>query len=83
MLIRLSQLPVFSCFMQGKKERKKVDDGKVLTINGKGRSSTRAVKRDPEVEQISCSLRYLGAGQRRHPETIIQIGDGNLLKRRK
>lgn len=83
MLIRLSQLPVFSCFMQGKKERKKVDDGKVLTIGAKGRSNTRALKTDPEVEQTPCSLRYLGAGQRRHPETIIQIGDGNLLKRRK
>lgn len=83
MKIPLSQLPVFSCFMQGRKERKKVDDGKILTIGARGRTSTRTVKKDPEVEQIPCSLRYLGAGQRRHPESIIQIGDGNILKKKK
>lgn len=81
MKIPLSHVPVGDCFMQGRTMRKKVDDGKVLSIGAKGRTSTRKVKGDPEVEVRSCDLKFLGAGLRRHPEAIIQIGDGNILKR--
>lgn len=85
MKLPLSQIPVGNCFLQGKKERKKVGDGKVASIGGKGRVSTRGVKGDPEVEQTPCSLRFLGVGLRRHPDAVVEIGEGNILrpKRRK
>lgn len=80
MKIPLSQVPVGDCFIQGRKMRKKVADGKALSISGRGRQTTRSVKGDPMVEQRGCELKFLGAGMRKHPETLIQIGDGNILK---
>lgn len=85
MKIKLSGLPIMSCFVGKNGEmRKKVGDKKVLKVNeSTGRVSTRKVKTDPEVEPVPCSIRYLGAGGRMHPDMLIQIGDGNLLKNRK
>lgn len=83
MKIHLSQIPVGDCFLQGRTVRKKVDDGKALSIGARGRTSTRKVKGDPEVEILTCPLKFLGAGMRKHPEAIIQIGDGNILKDRR
>lgn len=80
MLIPLSQIPVGSCFLQGRKLRKKIgDDNKVATF-GKGRRvNTHKTKGDPQVEQTTCPLRMLAVGLRRHPDVIVEIGDGNLL----
>lgn len=80
MKLPLSQIPIGACFFQGKKLRKKVGDDKALSIGTGGRVSTRKVKSDPEVEQTTCPLRFLGVGLRRHPDLIVEIGDGNLLK---
>jgi hypothetical protein len=69
--------------LQGKKERKKVADDKAASFGVGGRVNTRKVKSDPEVDQITCRLRFLGVGLRRHPDVIVEIGDGNILKGRK
>lgn len=85
MKIRLSEVPVFSCFV-GKKAKimKKIEDGKVMTVGPLGRVSTKRTTGDPEVEMMeACPLKYLGLGQRRHPDLVVEIGDGNILKKRK
>lgn len=82
MKLRISEIPIFSCFLQGRKTKKKVDDDRVLSVKN-GKVSTRKQKGDPEVELTTCPLEMLGLGQSRHPETLIQIGDGNPLRRRK
>ena len=83
MKVRTSEIPVGSCFLQGRSVRKKTSDDKAATIKASGKVSTRKIKGDPEVEMTSCPLSMLGVGMRRHPETIVQIGDGNPLPRRK
>lgn len=83
MKIRTSEVPVQSCFMQGRTLRKKVADDKASTRSAMGKVSTKKIKGDPEVDLVSCPLSMLGVGMRRHPETIVQIGDGNPLPRRK
>lgn len=80
MKVRVSEIAVGNCFIQGKKEKKKVGDDKCSTVAMNGRVSTRTIKGDPEVEYTTCSLKYLAVGLRRHPEAVVQIGDGNLLK---
>lgn len=83
MKVRTSEVPVGNCFLQGRVTRKKTDDDKALSVKPSGKVSTRKIKGDPEVEMVSCPLSMLGLGMRRHPETIVQIGDGNPLRRRK
>lgn len=80
MKVPLSQVPIGACFLQGKKLRKKVGDDKAATLGLGGRVSTRKVKIDQDVERTKCPLRFLGVGLRRHPDAIVEIGDGNILK---
>lgn len=81
MKIRTSEVPVQSCFLQGRTLRKKVADDRAATRSVSGKVSTKKIKGDPEVELVSCPLGMLGVGMRRHPEAIVQIGDGNPLRR--
>lgn len=87
MKVRLSGVPVGSCYLHGRGAsiKKKLDDGKAAVVNdGSGKVRIRKVKGDPNVEMIeACPLRYLGVGLRRHPDAVVEIGDGNLLKRKK
>lgn len=86
MKIRLSGVPVGSCYLQGRGAsiKKKLEDGKAAVVGGTGKVKIRKVKGDPEVEMIeACPLKYLGVGLRRHPDAVVEIGDGNLLKGRK
>lgn len=82
MKVKLSGIPVGSCFLTKKGEmKKKVGDRKIATVAlGSGKVRMRKVKTDPEVEPSPCELRYFGVGMRMNPETLVQIGDGNLLK---
>lgn len=83
MKMKLSDLRVQSCFVDNKgHEKKKVGDHKVATVKADGRVKMRKVKGNPEVEETPCSLRLFGVGLRRHPDMIVEVGDGNLLKRR-
>jgi hypothetical protein len=82
-LTRLSELADFSCFKRGKKVQKKVEGGRVVSVGKNGKVSTRKQKGDPKVEYIGCPVNLLGVGMRKHPETVVEIGDGNILKRRR
>lgn len=82
MKIRLSGVPVGTCFNDKHGERKKVAERKVAKVKPNGRVSMRKIKGDPEVEPTPCSLRLFGVGLRRHPDVMVEVGDGNLLKRR-
>lgn len=75
MKLRFSQLAPGTCFRRGKKglEQKKLPDGRAVSVSPKGRVSTRAVKGDPEVSTVACSLKLIGTGLR-HPETMVEIG---------
>jgi hypothetical protein len=83
--VKLSGLPVGSCFVAKNGEtKKKVGEKKVAKVNElSGRVSMRKTKSDPEVEPAPCPLRYLGVGNRMHPDMLIQIGDGNPNKNRR
>lgn len=84
MKLHLSGLPEMTCFLGKKgKTEKKVGDGRVASVGPKGRVRYRKVKGDPEVEQVACPLKLFGVGYRRHPEMVIQIGDGNILAPKK
>lgn len=85
MKVKFSGVSVGTCFFHGKKGqvKKKVADDKMAAISPTGRVSTRKVKGDPEVEPETCPLRYLGVGLRRHPDQVVEIGDGNILKKRR
>lgn len=76
MKTRFSELSVGSCFMQGKRFKKKASDGRVITISAAGRVRTKNQKGDPEVQPSSCPLKFIGVGLRRTPDTIIEVGDG-------
>lgn len=84
MKIRVNEVPVSSCFMdKNGKVKKKVSDDRCAAIGRSGRVSMRKVKGDSEVEPISsCPLNLLAVGLRRHPDAVVEIGDGNLLKRK-
>lgn len=83
MKIKLSDLPILNCFLTAKGEmKKKVGDRKIATVGLSGRVKTRKVKGNPEVEPSPCSIRLFGVGLRRHPDMMVEIGDGNLLKKR-
>lgn len=79
MKVKLSSLPEFSCFGKKGSEKKKIEDGRVAAVGPKGRVSIRKAKGDPEVEPISCPLKLFGVGHRRHPDVVVEIGDGNIL----
>lgn len=82
MKVQISDLFVGSCFFQGKKLKKKVSDDQVLSVN-KGKASTRKLKGDSKVTPTTCPLEMLGLGMPNHPEMIVEIGDGNPLRRRR
>jgi len=84
MKIRLSEIIEGSCFIgRNNREMKKTDDGRIASISPAGRVTIKKAKGNPEVEQQICSLKYLGVGLRRHPDLVVEIGDGNILKKRK
>jgi len=84
MKVKLSNIQVGTCFTDAKgNERKKVGERKVASVSLSGRVKMRKVKSDPEVEPSPCSLRLFGVGLRRHPDVIVEVGDGNPLKGRK
>lgn len=77
MKIKLSELPIGSCFTRGKgKVQKKVGEGKVASAGMRGKAKTRTQKGDPLVEQRGCTLHLIGIGMRRHPDEVVEIGDG-------
>lgn len=85
MKLRLSEVPVGSCYTAGKSKKvlKKIEDGRAASIGLGGRVSMRATKGDPDVDLIeACPLKYLGVGLRRHPDVVVEIGDGNILRPR-
>lgn len=84
MKMRLSELPVGNCFISAKGGRKKkVSDDKVATVKDNGKVSYRRLKTDPEVEPTACQVREIGVGLRRHPDMVVEIGDGNTQKRKR
>lgn len=83
MKIRLNEIQVGNCFIaKNGQVKKKVGDDKAASIGSSGKVSTRKIKSDSEVEYTSCPLRFLAVGLRRHPDAVVEIGDGNLLKRK-
>ena len=78
MKMKFSELPPGSCFTtkRGRTLRKKVDGSKVITVTKKGRVRTRAQKGDPVVDTKGCPINFLGAGLRKHPEEVVEIGVG-------
>ncbi len=83
MKIYLSEIADNGCYRHRRKIRKKLADGRSASISPKGKVSLRTLKGDPEVVPVPCPLKYLGVGLRRHPDTVVEIGDGNILKKRK
>lgn len=85
MKIRVHEVPISSCFTdKNGKVKKKISDDRCAAIGKSGRVSMRKVKGDSEVEPMSsCPLNLLAVGLRRHPDAVVEIGDGNLLKGRK
>jgi hypothetical protein len=81
MKIRVNEIPVGSCFVgKNGQVKKKVSDDRCAVVGMNGRVSTRKMKGDPEVEPTGCPLKYLAVGLRRHPDAVVEIGDGNLIK---
>jgi hypothetical protein len=80
--VRTSEISVGQCFRHGRVVRKKVEDDKAVTRSVSGKVSTRKIKGDPEVEITQCPLNMLGVGLRRHPETVVQIGDSKPRRRK-
>lgn len=85
MKIKLSGLPIGSCFIAKNGEtKKKVAEKKVAKVHEmSGKVSTRKTKSDPDVEPAPCPLRYLGVGTRMHPDMVVEIGDGNPTKEKR
>jgi hypothetical protein len=84
MKILFRDLQVGSCFIGPKGEKKKkTADGKASVRRDNGRVSTRKVKADLEVEPSPCDIGLLGVGLRRHPEVVVEIGDGNPFRKKK
>ncbi len=85
MKMKFTDLAILSCFVGKNGDvKKKVSERKASAVKeSSGKVSTRKVKGDPEVENVPCPLNLFGVGLRRHPERVIQIGDGNILERRK
>lgn len=83
MKIKLSNIPMMGCFTDKRGEKKKVGERKIASVKKNGRVCMRKIKGDPEVEPTPCSLRLFGVGLRKHPDMLIQVGDGNPLRDRK
>ena len=88
MKMKLSELAPGSCFRRGKRSgvRKKLPDGRVLTIsekNGKKKKRIRAIKGDPAIESAECPLDFLGEGLRKTPDSIVEIGSREMQRRRR
>ena len=85
MKMKLSELTAGSCFQRGKKGgvRKKLPDGRVLTISAKGKKRIRAVKGDPTIDSVSCPLDFLGEGLRKTPDSVVEIGSRESQRRRR
>lgn len=76
MKIRISELPVGSCFMKGRKVSKKTGDQEVVCLGKGGKERKRTIKRDDEVESTPCPLRMIGVGLRGNPEAVLELGNG-------
>ena len=76
MKTRLSQLQPGDCFKQGRTLKKKLSDGRVVWATPKGKVRTVTPKNDPVVSQTSCDLSMIGLGLRKHPEIMIEMGNG-------
>lgn len=83
MKIPFKDLLVGSCFIGKKGEmKKKVSDSKASLVGEEDRKvKTRKVKGTAEVEPAICPLSLLGVGLRRHPDMVVEIGDGNPFKK--
>lgn len=82
MKIPFKDLLIGSCFIANNGEvKKKVSEKKASAVELSGKVKTRKVKDVAEVEPTACELRHLGVGLRRHPELVVEIGDGNPYKR--
>lgn len=76
MKARLSQLSPGDCFKQGRTVKKKLPDGSVVWATPKGKVRIVTPKTDPVVSSVSCDLTMLGLGLRKHPEVMIEMGNG-------
>ncbi len=85
MKMNFSELSAGSCFQRGKRGgvRKKLEDGRALTISRKGKKRIRPVKGDPAIDSVSCPLTFLGEGLRKAPGSIIEIGSREMQRRRR
>lgn len=82
-IIKFTEVPIGTCFIHGRQEKKRIAEQKTMVVKDSGKRITRKMKGNPEVEQKICSLRYLGVGLNNVPDELIQMGDGNILERRK
>jgi hypothetical protein len=73
---RISELSPGTCFKQGKTMKKKLADGRVVSVTAKGKVRIVAPKTDPVVSAVSCDLHFLGLGLRKHPELMVELGNG-------
>lgn len=71
---RLSEVLPGSCFKQGRKEKKKLSDGRVVSVSAKGKVHVSTPKGDPLVSETPCKLNLIGTGYRKHPEQIVEMG---------
>lgn len=78
--MRLSDLPPGTCFKQGKTLKKKLPDGRVVSVSPKGKVRIVAPKSDPVVASVSCDLNMLGVGLRKHPELMVEMGNGRPVR---
>lgn len=72
----MSELAPGTCFKQGKTIKKKLSDGRVVSVSPKGKVRIVSPKSDPVVASISCDLKMLGTGLRKHPELMVEMGSG-------
>lgn len=84
MKVPFKELLVGSCFIGKKGEiTKKVSDNKASIVNEESRKvKTRKIKETAEVEPAICPLGLLGVGLRRHPDVVVEIGDGNPFRKK-
>lgn len=73
---RISELAPGTCFKQGKTLKKKLPDGRVVSVSPKGKVRIAEPKSDPVVSSVSCGLNMLGLGLRKHPELMVEMGNG-------
>lgn len=54
--------------------KKKLSDGRVVSVSPKGKVRTVTPKNDPMVSPTNCDIHLLGTGLRKHPELMIEMG---------